>query len=112
MAGVLAARLNRIQQKGGLTAREVAQLLNTAPETMSRWRAGRIQPPPDRRDYLLRLERLIGELGGLYSPDEIRLWLFSPCRLLREDRPADRIQRGRIEDVLTVIGQLKDGAYV
>jgi transcriptional regulator with XRE-family HTH domain len=112
MAGALATRLDKVQQKGGITAREVAQLLNTTPETVSRWRAGRTQPQPDRRDYLLRLEWLIGELGDLYSPEEARLWLFSPHKLLRGDRPADRIQQGKIEDVLTVIAQLKDGAYV
>lgn len=112
MAGALATRLDKVQQKGGITAREVAQLLNTTPETVSRWRAGRTQPQPDRRDYLLRLEWLISELGDLYSPDEARLWLFSPHKLLGGDRPADRIQQGKIEDVLTVIAQLKDGAYV
>jgi transcriptional regulator with XRE-family HTH domain len=112
MAGALATRLDKVQQKGGITAREVAQLLNTTPETVSRWRAGRTQPQPDRRDYLLRLEWLISELADLYSPEEARLWLFSPHKLLGGDRPADRIQQGRIEDVLTVIAQLKDGAYV
>ena len=112
MAGALATRLDKVQQEGGITAREVAQLLNTTPETVSRWRTGRTQPQPDRRDYLLRLEWLISELGDLYSPEEARLWLFSPHKLLGGDRPADRIQQGRIEDVLTVIAQLKDGAYV
>src|SRR3989304_4875495 len=69
MAGALATRLDTVQQKGGITAREVAQLLNTTPETVSRWRAGRTQPQPDRRDYLLRLEGLISELGGFYPPE-------------------------------------------
>jgi uncharacterized protein (DUF2384 family) len=55
---------------------------------------------------------LVSELGDLYAPEEARLWLFSPHKLLGGDRPADRIQQGRIEDVLTVIAQLKDGAYV
>lgn len=112
MAGALAARLDKVQQKGGITAREVAQLLNTTPETVSRWRAGRTQPQPDRRDHLLRLEWLMSELGDLYSPEEACLWLFSPHKLLGGDRPADRIQQGKIEDVLTVIDQLKDGAFV
>ncbi|MGH7389695.1 MAG: antitoxin Xre/MbcA/ParS toxin-binding domain-containing protein [Candidatus Rokuibacteriota bacterium] len=112
MASALATRLDRVQQKGGITAREIAQLLNTTPETVSRWRAGRTQPQPDRRDYLLRLEWLVGELADLYPPEEARLWLFSPHKLLNGDRPVDRIQQGKIEDVLTVIAQIKDGAYV
>lgn len=112
MAGALAARLDRVQQSAGITARDVAQLLNTTPETVSRWRSGRTQPQRDRRDSFLRLEWLIGELAELYSPEEARLWLFSRHKLLGGDRPADRIQQDRIEDVLTVIAQLKDGAHV
>ncbi len=112
MAGALAARLDKVQEKGGITAREVAQLLNITPETVSRWRAGRAQPHPDRRNYLLLLEWLISELSDLYSPEEARLWLFSPHKLLGGERPAVKIQQGKIEDVLTVIAQLKDGAYV
>src|SRR5437016_1350017 len=112
MAGAIATRLDKVQQNAGITAREIAQLLNTSPETISRWRAGKTQPQPDRRDYLVRLEWLIGELAELYSPEEASLWLFSPHKLLAGERPADRIQQGRIEDVLTVIAQLKDGAHV
>ena len=112
MAGALVERLETVQQKGGINAREVAQLLDTTPETVSRWRTGKTQPQRDRRDYLLKLEWLISELSDLYSPDEARLWLFSPHKLLGGERPADRIQQGKIEDVLTVVAQLKDGAYV
>lgn len=112
MAGALATRLEKVQKQGGITSREIAQLLNTTPETVSRWRTGRTQPQADRRDYLLRLEWLISELSDLYPPQEARLWLFSPHKLLGGERPADRIHQGKIEDVLTVIAQLKDGAYV
>lgn len=112
MSGALATRLDKVQQHAGITSREIAQLLNTTPETISRWRAGKTQPQPDRRDYLLRLEWLVSELADLYSPEEACLWLFSPHKLLGGDRPADRIQQARIEDVLTIIDQLKSGAYV
>ena len=112
MSGAIAARLDEIEQQADMTAREVAQLLNTTPETVSRWRAGKTQPQPERRDHLLRLEWLVSELAGLYSPQEARLWLFSPNKMLGGDRPADRIQQGKAEDVLTVIAQLKDGVYV
>lgn len=112
MAGAIAARLDEIEQHAGMTAREVAQLLNTTPETVSRWRSGKTQPQPGRRDHLLRLEWLVSELAGLYAPQEARLWLFSPNKMLGGDRPADRIKQRKTEDVLTIIAQLKDGAYV
>jgi transcriptional regulator with XRE-family HTH domain len=112
MTSAIAARLDEIQKRAAVTSREVAQLLNTSPETVSRWRTGKTEPQPERRDYLLKLEWLVSELSELYSPDEARLWLFSPHKLLKGDRPIDRIQKGAMEDVLTVISQIKDGAFV
>jgi len=84
----------------------LAQRLGVHPSYVSRLEAGRKQP-----GYPV-LHRLVSELGDLYSPEEARLWLFSPHKQLGGERPADRIQQGKIEDVLTVIAQLKDGAYV
>jgi transcriptional regulator with XRE-family HTH domain len=112
MAGALAVRLDQIQQHAKVSAREVAHLLNTTPETVSRWRTGRAEPQPDRRDNLLRLEWLVKELSELYPPSEAHLWLYSPHKRLGGQRPADLIQAGKPEEVLRIITQLKDGAFV
>jgi Protein of unknown function (DUF2384) len=40
------------------------------------------------------------------------MWLFAPRRLLGGERPADRIQQGKLDDVLALIAQLRDGAFV
>ena len=111
MASALASRLEAIE-KNGIKGREVAQLLNTTPETVSRWKSGRVSPPSDRLQLLLTLEWLIGEMAKLYTPEEARLWLFSHHPLLDGARPADRIQAGAIADVLALVDQLKSGAYV
>jgi len=112
MAGAVATRLNSIRERGGIKSREVAQLLDTTPQTVSRWTTGKVEPQSDRLHRLLILEWLVGELAEFYQPDEARLWLFSPHRLLGGDRPADRIQQGQIEDVQALIMQLRDGAFV
>ena len=112
MAGAIAIRLDQIQKYARVNAREVAWLLNTTPETVSRWRTGRTEPQPDRRDNLLRLEWLVKELSELYPPKEAHLWLYSPHKRLAGKRPADLIQSGKTEDVLQIIAQLKDGAFV
>lgn len=96
----------------GDTMREVAQLLDTTPQTVSRWRTGRVEPQPDRLRRLLTLEWLVGELAEFYEPQEARPWLFAPHRLLAGERPADRIQQGKLDDVLALIAQLRDGAFV
>jgi transcriptional regulator with XRE-family HTH domain len=112
MAGALAERLDSIRQRAGIRSREVAQLLNTTPQTISRWQTGKVDPQPDGLQRLLTLEWLVSELAELYEPDQARLWLFSRHRLLAGDRPADRIQAGKVDDVLALISQLKDGAFV
>lgn len=108
----LANRLDSIRKTGGIRSREVAQLLNTTPETVSRWQTGKVEPQPDRLKRLLTLEWLLEELSEFYSPDEARLWLFAPHKLLQGDSPADRIQKGESDEVLAIIEQLRDGAYV
>jgi transcriptional regulator with XRE-family HTH domain len=105
-------RLNAIKKRGGIKSREVAQLLGTTPETVSRWQRGRVEPGPDRLERLLTLEWLVEQLAEFYAPDEARLWLFAPHRLLDGDRPADRIQQGQVDDVLALIAQLREGAYI
>jgi transcriptional regulator with XRE-family HTH domain len=111
VATAVATRLDTIRQRAGIRSREVAQLLGTTPETVSRWQRGRVEPGPDRLERLLTLEWLVEQLSDFYPPDEARLWLFSHHRLLEGDRPADRIQRGQVDDVLALIAQLRDGAY-
>jgi transcriptional regulator with XRE-family HTH domain len=112
MPTAVANRLNRIKELGGIKGREVAQLLDTTPETVSRWQTGKVEPQPPILNRLLTLEWLVEELSQFYEPPEARLWLFAPHRLLNGKRPAERIQEGRLDDVLAVISQLRDGAYV
>lgn len=105
------SRLKTIRKRGNIRSREVAQLLQTTPETVSRWNTGKTEPQPESLQRLLSLEWLLDQLSELYAPDEARLWLFSPHRLLGGERPADRIQAGRIDDVLELIAHLHDGAF-
>jgi len=97
---------------GGISGREVAQLLDTTPQTVSRWKQGRASPQPDRRDRLLRLEWLADQLREVYEPEEARLWLFAPHSELEGRRPADLIVENRIDEVLAVIDRLRSGSYV
>ena len=111
MPSAVARRLEAITTRGGIRFREIAQLLNTRPETISRWNQGKAAPHTRRLKRLLRLEWLIEQLADFYEPDEARVWLFSPHRLLGGDTPADRIEHGKINDVLALVEQLRDGTF-
>ena len=108
----IADRLDRIQHQGGITGREVAQLLQTTPQTVSRWRQGRVSPQPHALERILMLDWLADQLGVVYEPEEARLWLFSRNAGLDGMRPADLIADERIEEVLAIIDRLQSGAYV
>lgn len=108
----IAIRLDRIQSQGGISGREVAQLLQTTPQTVSRWRQGRVSPQPPALERLLKLDWLADQLATVYAPDEARLWLFSPNAQLDGMRPADLIADEHIEDVLAIIDRMQSGAFV
>ena len=108
----IAKRLDSIQEKGGISGREVAQLLRTTPQTVSRWRQGHVSPQPDSLDRLLKLDWLADQLGSIYEPDEARLWLFKSHLELDGQRPADLIASDRIDLVLDLIDRLQSAAYI
>jgi transcriptional regulator with XRE-family HTH domain len=111
MSGAIAERLDAISRRANIKKREVAELLSTTPETVSRWRTGRVDPQSAHRDLLLQLDWLVSELSELYDPPQANVWLFSPNKTLAGRRPVDLIKEKKIDDVLRVIALLKDGAF-
>ncbi len=112
MASALAERLEKIKNLGGISGRDVAQLLDTTPETVSRWSTGKIDPQRGRLGRLLELEFFLSELSEFYSPEEAKLWLFSPHKLQGGETAAARIQAGKTQEVFALLDQLRSGAYV
>lgn len=111
MATAVARKLDSIKEAGGISAREVAQLLETTPQTVSRWQTGRSTPRSGSLTRLLRLEWLAGQLAQVYRPDEARVWLFSPHRDIGGMRPVDLISNDRMDEVLAIIDRLQSAAY-
>ncbi len=108
----IARKLEVIEKKGAMRSVDVANLLGTRPETVSRWNQGKAFPRPEAEKTLLEVEYLIEQLADFYEPQEARLWLFSRQKRLGGVTPAELIQKGKIDDVLAVIGQLRDGVYL
>ena len=111
MVTAIARKLDSIRESGGIRDREIAQLLETTPETVSRWRIGRSTPQLKSLDRLLRLEWLAGQLARVYPPADARVWLFSPHSDLDGERPVDLIVEDRMDEVLAIIDRLRSAAY-
>lgn len=112
MSNAITRRLETIHEKAAMRSVDVANIIGTRPETVSRWNQGKAFPRPDAQKVLLELEFIVEQLSDFYDPQEARLWLFSRQKLLHGEKPADLIQKGRADEVIAVIDQLRDGVFV
>ena len=115
MTGVAAERNAVAEKLGLLRARaairsvDVANMLGTTPETISRWNHGRAYPRPAKENQLVDLEYIVVHLSEFYSdPRTARAWLYSRHRYFGGQRPVDLIQEGRIQEVLEAIQAMSD----
>lgn len=111
-ANFIARKLESLQKKGSIKSVDVANVLQIRPETVSRWNQGKAFPQPEAERALLDLEYVVDKLADLYEPDEVRLWLFARQKLLNGEVPAELIRQRRTDEVIKIIRQVLEGAYV
>ena len=109
---VVAEKLELLRSRAAIRAVDVANMLGTTPETVSRWNQGRAYPRPNKESLLVDLEYIVERLSEFYSdPKTARAWLYSRHKYFSGLRPADLIQEGRIEEVLEAIQAMADPTY-
>lgn len=74
-------------------------------------RQGRAYPRANTEKTLLELEHIIDQLADFYEPNEARQWIFAPQKLLGGASPAELISTGRIDEVMRLVGQLRDAVH-
>lgn len=112
MTSAVARKLESLRTKGAMKNIEVANLLGTRPETVSRWNQGRAYPHSSTERTLLELEFIVDQLSDFYEPNEARQWIFSPQKHLGGVSPAELIRNGRIDDVRRLVNQIRDAVYL
>jgi hypothetical protein len=112
MTSAVARKLASLRAKGAMRHIEVANLLGTRPETVSRWNQGHAYPHASTEKTLLELEYIVDQLSDFYKPNEARQWIFSPQKYLAGLSPAELIRLGRIDEVLRLVNQLRDSVYL
>ena len=108
----VARKLDSIRDKGGMRNVDVANLLGTRPETVSRWNQGKAYPHASTEKALLELEYIVDQLSDFYEPNEARQFVFTRQRLLDDRSPAELIKEGEIDRILELVGQMRDGVYL
>jgi uncharacterized protein (DUF2384 family) len=58
------------------------------------------------------LQNLVQRLAQVYEPEEARLWMFSPQKLLEGKTPAALIEKGHADEVIKVIRQIEEGVHI
>lgn len=104
--------MQTLRETGGLQGKDIANVVNVSPATVSRWAGGQATPPLHTQRIIADLRYVIDRLADFYEPDETRLWLNSRHKLLNNERAIDLIAAGRTEEVLAVIDSLDSGVYL
>ncbi len=112
MTGAVARKLESMWKKGAMKNVDVANLLGTRPETVSRWNQGRAYPQPRTEKTLLELEYIVDLLSDFYEANEARQWIFAPQKQLEGISPAQLIRDGQIDQVMRLVNQLRDAVYL
>jgi transcriptional regulator with XRE-family HTH domain len=104
--------LDDLRSRGGLQGKDIANIVDVSPATVSRWSRGTGSPSLRTQTIIADLRYVVERLSDFYTPDETRLWLHARHPLLAGERAIDLINSGRTEEVLAVIERLDAGAYV
>ncbi|MEM7653792.1 MAG: antitoxin Xre/MbcA/ParS toxin-binding domain-containing protein [Pseudomonadota bacterium] len=97
---------------GGLSGRDIANIFDVSPPTVTRWSQGEASPTIDKQTAMSQLRWVAQRLAEFYEADEARLWIQSPHPQLHGERPYDLIRQGRTHEVLEIIERLDTGVYL
>jgi transcriptional regulator with XRE-family HTH domain len=111
MSQAVTRHLDTICERGNLRLGEVARMLGTTAQTVSRWRNGRSRPPARRLRRLLATEWIVTQLWKTYGADEARLWLYAPHRDLHGLTPAELLAIGKDVEVRIVLTAATRGGF-
>jgi transcriptional regulator with XRE-family HTH domain len=111
MSAALRKILDHLRDDGGLQGKDIANIVDVSPATVSRWSSGKATPDLKTQTMIAELRYVVDRLGDFYTPDETRIWLHTSHPMLSGERAIDLINAGRTEEVLALIESLDAGAY-
>lgn len=112
MSTAVARVLDELRDRGGLQNKDIANIVDVSPATVSRWSLGKATPELHTQTVIGDLRYVVERLRDFYAPDEIRLWLHSRHPLLDGERAIDLINNDRTEEVLAVIDRIDASGYL
>jgi uncharacterized protein (DUF2384 family) len=108
----VARYIDGLQADGGLKGTDIANFADVSSATVHRWRAGSHLPKPDVQLLLARLHYVVNRLDDYYTPEEVRIWLYSAHPQLNGQRAIDLIVEDRTAAVIAILDRLDAEAYL
>ena len=95
---------------GGLTAADIARIVDVAERQVRNWASGGNAPNGHNRDRLLELHYIVRSLRDVYDTEGSEIWLHGRKRSLAGRRPVDLLAKGAYQEVLDAVERLNAGA--
>lgn len=111
-AGAMPRYIDDLNEQGGLSGTDIANIAAVSKATVSRWKAGTVRPQPNTQLILSDLHYVVGRLSEYYEPNEIRVWLYAPHPQLDGRRAIDLINENRSTDILKILDRLDAEVYL
>jgi transcriptional regulator with XRE-family HTH domain len=108
----LGRMLDQLNSQGGLQGKDIANIADVSPATVSRWANGKGTPSIGTQTLIADLRYVVELLSDLYTPEETRLWLHARHPLLNNERAIDLIIQDKTQEVIAVIERLNAIAYL
>lgn len=105
--GTYVDRVRRVRR--GLTAQEVASIVDVQVRQVQHWAAGNNHPQGAARERLLELDYVVELLGEVYDDEGIEIWLHSKNRSLDGRRPLDILIGGHFQEITAAVERLTSG---
>ena len=107
----LGTYMDRVQRvRRGLTAQEVASVVDVQVRQVQHWAAGNNRPQGIARERLLELDYIVELLSEIYDDEGIEIWLHSKNRSMEGQRPLDVLVGGDFQTVSAAVERLASGA--
>jgi hypothetical protein len=110
--GAMPRFIEELNEFGGLSGTDIANIVDVSKATVSRWKAGTVKPQPSTQLVLSDLHFVVGRLREYYSAHEIRTWLYARHPQLNGARAIDLINQNRSEDVLRILDRLDADVFL
>jgi hypothetical protein len=111
-SGAMPRYIDDLNEIGGLSGTDIANIADVSKATVSRWKAGSVKPQPNTQLVLSDLHYIVGRLSEYYTPDEIRTWLYALHPQLDGTRAIDLINENRSVDVLRILDRLDADVFL